>query len=42
MSIIYTFILIILLLYGLGLIVYIENEIYTNIDMYISVHNKFK
>lgn len=40
MSIIYTFIIIILLLYGLGLIIYTENEIYTNIDLYISKHNK--
>lgn len=42
MNVIYIFIVIILLLYGLGLIIYIEKEIYTNIDMYISIHNKLK
>ena len=42
MSTIYTFIVIILLLYGMGLIIYIENEIYTNINMYISIHNKLR
>ena len=42
MNIIYLFLVIILLLYGLALIIYIENEIYTNIDMYVSIYNNLK
>jgi hypothetical protein len=42
MSNIYIFIILILLFYSLGLLLYISTDIYSNIDMYISVHNNLK
>lgn len=42
MSNIFIFIILILLFYSLGLLLYISIDIYSNIDMYISVHNNLK
>lgn len=42
MSTVYIYILLLLLLFALGLMAYISEDLYYNIDMYVSVHNNIK
>ena len=40
MSSVYIVFILLILLYSMGLLIYISHDIYSNLDMYIEIHNK--